>query len=91
MMHNLLRTSAETTTSDQGAGERTDNHVDLGRVNVLVLSNATASAAENTKRGRFIEDQAELVFEAQFNLLSQQCSFFLVVGLTILGRSIMSP
>lgn len=92
VVHNLLRTSAETSTGDEWAGQRSHNHVDLCRINILVLCHTTTGPSENAKRPRFIEDESELVLKLQLDLLDVSTnSIREVERLTILGRLTTSP
>lgn len=96
MMNDLLRTSAETTTSDEGSRKRTDNHVDLRGIDVLVLCKTATVSAKDTEGPSLVENQAELVLEFQFNLetnsqLSRKRTQGETQELTRVGRSLMSP
>ena len=68
MVDNLLGAGAEATSCAQWAGERADNHVNAGRVAILVLRDAAAGAAEDAKGPGFVEDEAEFVAEFELDL-----------------------
>lgn len=49
MMDNFLRTSTETASSDEWAGQRAHNHINFSRIDVLVLSDASAGPSQDAK------------------------------------------
>ena len=68
MLDDLVGPRAEAAGGGEGARHRADDHVDLGGVDVLVLGDAAARAAEDAEGVGFVEDQAEFVFVLEFDL-----------------------
>jgi hypothetical protein len=68
VVNNLLGTSTEASTCHERTSQRPDDHVDFGRINVLVLGDTTASAAQNTERPSLVQDETELILESQLDL-----------------------
>lgn len=67
-MNNLFGTCAKTTPGNNGTSERTNDHINLGRIDILVLRNTTTVASKDTERPGFVQDEAEFVLEFEFNL-----------------------
>jgi len=80
MFYDFCARGAETAAGAEGAGERANDHVDGGGVYVLGFCDAAAGAAEDAVGPCFVEDEAEFVFEFEFDLehtqnkISQQTS-----------------
>lgn len=72
MVDDLLRSCAEASSSNQGSGQRTDNHVDFGRINILMLRNASSRPAKDTKRPCLVQNEAKLVLQFQLNLRKEK-------------------
>ena len=68
MLDDLVGAGAEAATCAEGPGEGADYHVDFGRVDVLVLGDTAAGAAQDAEGPCFIEDEAEFVAELEFDL-----------------------
>lgn len=68
VMNNLFGTCAETTSGNNGTSERTNNHINLRRIDILVLRNTTTVASKDTERPGLVQDEAEFVFKFEFNL-----------------------
>lgn len=69
MLDDVGGAGAETATGAEGAREGTNDHVDGGGVDVLGFGDAAASTAEDAEGPGLVEDEAELVAEAEFNLV----------------------
>lgn len=65
----LLRAGAEAARCAEGACQRSDDHVDLGGVDVLVLGDAAAGTAEDAEGGGFVEEETEFVAAFELDLL----------------------
>lgn len=68
MLDDVDGACAEAATGAERAGKRTDDHVDGGGVDVLGFGDAAAGAAEDAEGPGLVEDEAEFVAEAEFNL-----------------------
>lgn len=68
MLYDVGGAGAETAAGAEGTGERTDDHVYGGGVDVLGFRDTAAGAAEDAEGPGLIEDEAEFVAEAEFNL-----------------------
>ena len=66
MLDDLVGASAEAARGAERASHTPDDHVHVRGVDVLVLGEPTAGAAEDEERGRFVEDEA--VFVALFQV-----------------------
>lgn len=98
MGHDVLVASTEAAASAQRTSQRTNDHVDLGRVDVLRLSNAAACPTQDTEGPGLIENNAELVLLFEFNLCNEskrqrpvRAILARVPVLTMRGRSIEAP
>lgn len=69
MFYDFVGADAEATAGAERACEGADDHVDLGGVDVLMLGEAAAGAAEDAKGPGFVEDEAEFVAEFKFDLV----------------------
>ena len=68
MVNDLFGPSTETASSNDGASERTDNHINLRCIDILVLRNATTVASKNTERPGLVQNEAKFVLEFEFDL-----------------------
>lgn len=68
MLDDVDGACAEAATGAERAGERADDHVDGGGVDILGFGDAAAGAAEDAEGPGLVEDKAEFVAEAEFNL-----------------------
>lgn len=68
MLYDIGGAGAETATGAEGTRKRTNNHINGGGVDVLGFRDTAAGAAEDTKGPGLVEDKAEFVAEAEFNL-----------------------
>lgn len=68
VLDNVIVACTEAAAGTQGTGKRADDHVDEGRVDILVLGETSAGTAEDTVGPGLIEDKAELVAEFEFDL-----------------------
>lgn len=68
MFYDLGGPDAEATTSADRVCEGTNEHVDAQWVDVLVLGDTTAGAAEDAKGIGFVEDEAVLKSLFKFDL-----------------------
>lgn len=68
MFYDFFVAGAETASCAERTGERTDDHVDFGCVDVLCFCDAATSAAEDAIGPGFVEDEAEFVLELEFDL-----------------------
>src|SRR4051812_9019159 len=95
MLYNLIRTGTKPASSAEWSRHRADDHVDFSSVHVLMLCNASAGPAQDAKGPCLVEDEAEFVFELEFDLeeVGQNGAFKGgdVCKLTIFGRSTISP
>lgn len=64
MLYNFGGAGAEAPAGADGVGEGPNEHIDTEGVDVLVLCDAAAGAAEDAEGVSFVEDEA--VFEALF-------------------------
>jgi len=64
----FLGAGAEAAAGAERARERADDHVDFGGVDVLVLGDPAARAAEDAEGPGFVQDEAEFVFEFELDL-----------------------
>ena len=71
MFYDLGAACAEATAGAEGACEGADDHVDVDRVDVRVFGEAAGGAAEDAKGKGFVEDEAELVFLFEVDLLRE--------------------
>lgn len=74
MVDNLLGSCAETTSRNNRTGKRTDYHINLSRIDILVLRDTTTVASKNTERPGLVQDEAEFVFRFEFNLKDKTMS-----------------
>lgn len=63
MFDDVVAAGAEAAAGAERAGQTADDHVDEGRVDVLVFGEAAAGAAENAVGEGFFEDEPEFVLE----------------------------
>lgn len=68
MFHDLIRASTKTTSGAEWSRHRADDHVDFGGVHVLVLCDASTSPAQDAEGPGLVEDEAEFIFELEFDL-----------------------
>lgn len=68
MLDDVGGAGAETAACAEGTRKRTNDHVDGGGVDILCFGDAAAGAAEDAKGPGLVEDEAEFVAEAEFNL-----------------------
>jgi hypothetical protein len=68
MFHDLIRAGTKPTSSAEWSRHRADNHVDFGSVYVLVLCNASTGPAQDAEGPCLVKDEAEFVFELEFDL-----------------------
>lgn len=68
MLYDIGGASAKTATSAKGTRKRTNDHINGGGVDILGFRDTATGAAEDTKGPGLVEDEAEFVAEAEFNL-----------------------
>jgi hypothetical protein len=67
-MDDLFRPGTEAPSSDERSRERAYNHIDFGRVDILMLRDTTAASAQNAERPCLVKNKPEFVFELQLHL-----------------------
>lgn len=65
VLHDLRTTATESSTGGQGVRHRADQHLDVIRIDILMLGETTSGASEKTKGVRFVEDKTVFVFVLQ--------------------------
>src|SRR2546423_15689439 len=95
MSHDLTRPNKKPTRSAVWPRHRADDHVDFSSVHVLVLCDASTGPAQDAEGPGLVEDEAEFIFELEFDLAgvgqTRRSGLGMCVQLTIFGRSTISP
>jgi hypothetical protein len=68
MFHDLVRAGTKSTGSAEWSRHSADDHVDFSSVHMLVLCNASTGPAQDAEGPCLVEDEAEFVFELEFDL-----------------------
>ena len=78
MFNYFVGPDTEAATGTQRAGKGANDHVDFGGVDVLMLGDAAACAAEYAEGPGFVKDEAEFVAEFEHDLARSQSSLYLI-------------
>jgi hypothetical protein len=68
MFYDVHRACAETASRTEGTSKGSNNHVNLGCIDVLGFRNATAGSAKDPKGPSLIKDKSKFIPQSEFDL-----------------------